>query len=178
MRRTLAAALLLTLPVFGGGCTALYFYEAARISLTVEARPDSSQPVQGNLGFKQRTAVVAPPKSDGESAGMISSFRFGRSGGFPGTIDIRTALVTGDAVPLAVGERQELAQAISGTYLCERLCECLKTWRKQDKSNIKKLGTWMEGKGLANEPTMFISSDAFSDAQRGQAIKDLKIPCP
>ncbi len=77
---------------------ALYFYETGKISLTIEGRPDSTQPVQGNLGFKQRTAVVVPPKAaEGggttDSGAMISSFRFGNR--TDSGIDIRTALVTG-----------------------------------------------------------------------------------
>lgn len=32
--------------------------------MTVEARPDSSQPVQGSLGIKQRVVLIAPKKSD------------------------------------------------------------------------------------------------------------------
>lgn len=38
---------------------ALYFYETDKISLTLEARPDSTQPVQGNFGLKQRLALVS-----------------------------------------------------------------------------------------------------------------------
>ena len=88
------------LALAGSGCTnALYFYETGKISLTVEGRPDSTQPVQGNLGYKQRTAVVAPGKVDRatgrstDSASMISSFRFGTKD----KISIRTALITGQA---------------------------------------------------------------------------------
>jgi len=173
-------AILVALVIAGSGCNALYFYEQGKVALSLEARPDSSQPVQGSLGFKQRTAVVAPPKIDGESAGMISSFRFGRTGGFPGTIDIRTALVTGDAVPEAIGAQQMVARAlVSGSYQCGALCECLKAWRKKDpKQNSSALGAWMTGHKLPNEPAMLIYSDAFSDAQREQAVHDLEIQCP
>jgi hypothetical protein len=110
-------------------CTnALYFYETGKISLTLEGRPDSSQPVQGNLGFKQRTAVVAPPMrategTAGDSAGMLASFRFEKlpglwqatdqGGGFFGPIDIRTALITGDAVPEDEGAQRLAARAVA-----------------------------------------------------------------
>lgn len=47
------------------GCeNALYFYETEKISLTMEARPDSTQPVQGSLGLKQRVVLVTPPKDE------------------------------------------------------------------------------------------------------------------
>lgn len=108
---------LVAIAVLCQGCAALVFYETAKISLTLEARPDSSQPVQGNLGFKQRTAVIAPQMNvDGEHAkdapAMISAFRFGKSSGFPGTIDIRTALVTGD-VDLTEAEAKKVAEALA-----------------------------------------------------------------
>ncbi|SET50738.1 hypothetical protein SAMN05216326_13153 [Nitrosomonas marina] len=87
------------------GCTnSIYFYETEKISLTVEARPDSSQPVQGNLGIKQRVAMIVPRKSnnedgDGEALSTISSFDF-RIIDTPkkfNPILVRTAFVTGDA---------------------------------------------------------------------------------
>jgi hypothetical protein len=54
----------LALVIFLTGCTdALYFYETEKISLTIEARPDSSQPVQGNLGIKERVVLVGPKKA-------------------------------------------------------------------------------------------------------------------
>lgn len=42
------------------GCNAVYFYETDKISLTVEARPDSTGPIQGNLGVKQRVVAFVP----------------------------------------------------------------------------------------------------------------------
>jgi hypothetical protein len=49
------------------GCNAVYFYETDKISLTVEVRPDSTGPVQGNFGLKQRV-VAFVPKRNGEPA--------------------------------------------------------------------------------------------------------------
>jgi len=43
------------------GCSnAIYYYQSDRVSLTLETRPDPTQPVQGNLGIKQRIAVITP----------------------------------------------------------------------------------------------------------------------
>lgn len=54
----------IVLVIFLTGCTnAVYFYETEKISLTVEARPDSSQPVQGNLGIKERVVLLAPKRA-------------------------------------------------------------------------------------------------------------------
>lgn len=51
------------------GCTnALYIYQTERISLTLEGRPDSTQPIQGNLGLKQRIAVITPGMEPGSKA--------------------------------------------------------------------------------------------------------------
>jgi hypothetical protein len=101
--------------LFLSACSnALYFYETDKISLTVEARPDSSQPVQGNLGIKQRVALVTPAKknavtatsvsttekasSDGDALSVISSFRFKieEEPGF-NPVSIQTAFITGEA---------------------------------------------------------------------------------
>ena len=57
------------------GCSnALYFYETEKISLTAEARPDSSQPVQGSLGIKQRVVLIAPKGRNNDAVSSISSF--------------------------------------------------------------------------------------------------------
>lgn len=102
-----------------GGCNALYFAESAKVALSVEARPDASQPVQGSFGGKQRTVVVAPPvAADRESTAMISSFRFGRepkAGSLFGPIEIHTALVTGEAArSLNPKQARDAALAIAG----------------------------------------------------------------
>jgi len=106
------------LAVAGGvpGCyNAVVFYETGKASLTIEGRPDPSAPVQGNLGFKQRSVVVAPPQDDGEAAAMISSFRFGKPPGLFGPVDIRTALVTGEAATaLDRAGQSRVAAAVSG----------------------------------------------------------------
>jgi len=82
------------------GCSnALYFYETEKIAMSLEGRPDSSQPVQGSLGLKQRVAIVAPPEeAKGEAMSMISSFRFRKDPGraLPpdmGPVTIQTAFV-------------------------------------------------------------------------------------
>lgn len=105
------------LALAGSGCTnALYFYETGKISLTVEGRPDSTEPVQGNLGYKQRTAVIAPGKVDPttgnstDSGSMISSFRFGTKD----KISIRTALITGQAARcLTDPQAQQAARVVA-----------------------------------------------------------------
>lgn len=91
------------------GCVSppMYFYETEKISLTVEARPDSSQPVQGSLGIKQRLALIAPKKNQndsskgaGEAVSALSSFSFKISPEKNNLFDpvlIQTAFVTGEA---------------------------------------------------------------------------------
>ena len=100
----------------------LYFYETEKISLTIEARPDSSQPIQGNIGIKQRIALITPEKGekngkvDGEALSSISSFRFKvapdpeANGAFFNGFNpvlIRTAFITGKA---ASGLKQKKAE--------------------------------------------------------------------
>jgi hypothetical protein len=89
-----------------------------------EGRPDSSQPVQGNLGFKQRTAVVAPAKrvaggdARSDAASMISSFRIKRDGkkGWWAPVVIRSALVTGTAATkLKPPQAQDIAAVVGGS---------------------------------------------------------------
>lgn len=104
---------------------ALYFYGTEKISLTIEARPDPSQPVQGNLGIKQRTALVVPPKrpensgnQGNEALSSIASFRFVKEPGGVfdlGPVTIRSALVTGEAATaLSPEAQQNAARALSG----------------------------------------------------------------
>ncbi len=91
------------------GCVSppMYFYETEKISLTVEARPDSSQPVQGSLGIKQRLALIAPKKNQndsskgvGEAVSALSSFSFKimpKENNLFDSVLIQTAFVTGEA---------------------------------------------------------------------------------
>ena len=131
------------LPFLSACNNALYFYETEKISLTVEARPDSSQPVQGNLGLKQRVALVTPAKCEegkddkdgkkwfswmstceGEALSSISSFRFKVApesedlfNGF-NPVTIRTAFITGDAAAnLRPDEAEAAAIIISGAKI-------------------------------------------------------------
>ena len=96
---------------------ALYFYETEKVSLTVEARPDSSQPVQGSLGVKQRVVLLAPKKQENDDAvAAISSFSFKVK-----EVDwafnpvlIQTAFITGDAAKLLTpAQAQNAAAAIA-----------------------------------------------------------------
>ncbi len=69
MRIIMMSALALAIAGSLSGCAdALYFYETDKISLTLEVRPDSSQPVQGNLGLKQRIVLVSPKKNEKTSS--------------------------------------------------------------------------------------------------------------
>lgn len=106
--------------VFLNACTnALYFYETDKVSLTIEARPDSSQPVQGNFGLKQRVALIAPPKNygDGDALSSISSFRVNiiEESGF-NPLSIRSAFITGDAAKgLSKNQATRAATVIAGS---------------------------------------------------------------
>lgn len=60
MRLTGALVLAIAFTWLNGCSNALYFYETEKIAMNLEGRPDSSQPVQGSLGLKQRVAIVVP----------------------------------------------------------------------------------------------------------------------
>jgi len=99
---TFKAALLSLL--LSGCANSLYFYETEKFSLTVEARPDSTQPVQGNLGIKQRVGLIVPGKEDngnggGEAMSSLSNFnlRIIDKGNIFNPVLIQTAFITGDA---------------------------------------------------------------------------------
>ena len=103
--------LLLSLPFLLCGCAnALYLYETEKISLvTVEGRPDPSQPVQLSFGAKQRVIVVAPPRKIAhdkqgqlaEAVSAISGFWFAQEPGVPGgaagTVTIKSVIFSGEA---------------------------------------------------------------------------------
>jgi hypothetical protein len=130
--RTISLITLVTMLL--SGCNALYFYDTEKISLTLEGRPDSSQPIQGSLGLKQRTAIIVPPKEKGkdnltavkeenkkdgaDALSIISSFRFGKVPGTLfnlGAVTIQTALVTGDtAKSLSDEQAKALSAALTG----------------------------------------------------------------
>jgi hypothetical protein len=131
VKRTLAIlAAVLALP----GCTnSLYFYETGKLSITIEGRPDSSQPVQGSLGFKQRSAVVSPPlratEHKGDAGAMISSFRVKKEAGVFGPVTIRTALVTGAAADvLDRSQTRNAALALVGAPIATYAASARHAW--------------------------------------------------
>lgn len=111
------------------GCSnAITYYHTERASIALEAKTtDPQQPLQGNVGIKSRTVVVAPGKKApdegarqgagtynelGEAASVISDFKLERKeSGVFGTTHINSAFITGDAAKAAPVES---ATAISG----------------------------------------------------------------
>jgi len=116
--RTLASLTLFLFAAVILGCSnALYFYETEKISVAaLEGRPDPSQPIQVNVGVKQRVVIVAPPKkggtfdaksqvaADSDSVSVLSAFYFNKSaksGTASSEISISTLMFTGDAAIIA-----------------------------------------------------------------------------
>jgi len=105
-------------------------YHAEQFSITLETKTtDPQQPLQGNIGVKTRTVIVAPEKKGsntppltdlGEAASVISGFSLGRkeSGVFEKT-DINSALITGNA-------------AVDNFQLMHQIYDNLKTVKDSD----------------------------------------------
>ena len=102
---------------------AVSYHHTERNSIALEVNAaDPQQPVQGIIGIKTRTIVVAPgiadpsnPKNNGESASVISDFKLKREEseqffGF-GTTLIQSAFITGEAAKKAP---LSAAKALSG----------------------------------------------------------------
>lgn len=102
---------------------AVSYHHTERNSIALEVNAtDPQQPVQGIIGIKTRTIVVAPgvtdpsdPKNNGESASVISDFKLKREEnedffGF-GTTVIQSAFITGAA---AKNAPPSAAKALSG----------------------------------------------------------------
>ncbi|MEI7995314.1 MAG: hypothetical protein WCH01_10475 [Methylococcaceae bacterium] len=116
MQPIIRTIVILVSPLLLPSCSnALYFYETDKISLLVEARPDSSQPVQGNLGLKQRVALVTPATKnvEGDALSSINSFRFKieEEPGF-NPVTIQSAFITGDAAYCLNQKQTEKAASI------------------------------------------------------------------
>jgi len=116
MQPIIRTIVILVSPLLLPSCSnALYFYETDKISLLVEARPDSSQPIQGNLGLKQRVALVTPATKnpEGDALSGISSFRFkiAEETGF-NPVTIQSAFITGDAASCLNQEQTAIAASI------------------------------------------------------------------
>ncbi len=60
MKRIFFAWLAVALPGLLIGCNSVYFYETEKMALAVEARPDPTAPIAGNLGLKQRVVLITP----------------------------------------------------------------------------------------------------------------------
>lgn len=61
-------------------CNNLVFYQAQRVSVTLEASPqDVTKPIQANIGSKTRTFIIAPQtqKTDTDNAELVSMLGYG-----------------------------------------------------------------------------------------------------
>jgi hypothetical protein len=165
----LAQSIALALALVGlTACSnAIYYYQSDRVSLTLETRPDPTQPVQGNLGIKQRIAVITPgtesvqigvenePGIDssevpkGEALSLIGSFKFGKdkgSGLDTGPVVIKAALICGDAAAkLKPGEASNASKALTAqsipTYADLALRAIQKAEEKQKKPDLTRLNS-------------------------------------
>lgn len=100
---------------------AVSYHHKERNSIALEVQAtDPLQPVQGIIGIKTRTIVVAPgitnasdAKNNGESASVISDFKLKReaSEDFFGSTTIQSAFITGEAAKKAP---PSVAKALSG----------------------------------------------------------------
>lgn len=157
--------------LLSGCANSMYFYETEKISLTVEARPtDSSQPVQGNLGVKQRVALIVPKKSnddtgDGEALSSISSFNFRikeENWAF-NPILIQTAFVTGDAATKLYDEDKDNEDKDTskdkGSILAARVAEAIAV----EPARLSPLGPY----------AVCIVSDAKSDSAKFNKLKGI-----
>ena len=61
--KTLIIGLAAAAALFLGGCNSIYYYETDKVNLSLEARPDSTAPIQGNLGVKQRIVALVPKRN-------------------------------------------------------------------------------------------------------------------
>lgn len=168
-RRRVALGVLAIASTVQGCSNALLFYETGKISLTLEARPDDSQPVQGNLGYKQRTIVVTPRREDdGDAPAMISSFRFGKEPGFTGAIEIQTAMVTGDAASAAV--RQNTTDVVAAAIVANPI---------PGKVDLARAG--LDGAATRGEQSRIQalvvgrSYDQLSDAEKSELARLLRV---
>jgi hypothetical protein len=102
------------------GCSnAVSYQHSERSSIALEIKTiDPQQPLQGIIGIKTRTIVVAPGiknSANGESTSVISDFKLNRGPseglfGF-GSTNIQSAFITGDA---AKNASASTAKALSG----------------------------------------------------------------
>lgn len=140
------------------GCSnALYFYQTERIAMVLEARPDSSQPIQGSVGIKHRIALVTPAKEkDGESVSALSKFAFKKepgSVGRVGPVTIRSTLLTGQAT-------KELTQSQTTAAVAAMADGEPPIWNRiaaDMLSDAEGKGTLTEFVGVANKPWQDLS---------------------
>jgi hypothetical protein len=99
MHRTLKIISVVFMLMESGCGNSIYYYQSDSFSLKLKGRAsDASKPVQGSLGFKERVAIITPPKAEkDESVSLLSGFSFSKEEGFFGRVNIRSALVTGEA---------------------------------------------------------------------------------
>jgi len=118
------AALLSVILLTTACSNAITFHQSERNSISLELRAtDPNQPLQGTIGIKNRTIVVAPGKDNavlpgtsasGEATSVVSDFYFDRTpgkGASFGKTTVRSAFITGDA---AVAVPKQSIEAISG----------------------------------------------------------------
>ena len=135
----LAATVALASVVISGCANSINYHHSERTSIALEAKPnDPTQPIQGNVGLKARTILVAPGvkggfgfgsisgSEKGESTSAISDFYLRRKPASDddvnsvfGTTIVRGAFITGDAAKAVAGKESggsstgDLANAVA-----------------------------------------------------------------
>lgn len=197
--RTVNSYLIFCLAGFLTGCSnALYFYETEKISLTLEARPDNTQPVQGSLGIKQRLVLITPGTQrqnqtqplqntkpgkssvdNGDALSAITSFNFKIThADFPAfnPVLIQTAFITGDAASgLQPEQALDAAKAIqlNGVDIATSDALAQRILKGVDPSNYDKLNT------ITKIPCDKLTEQNSSDLKlitRGVLDKDICTP--
>jgi hypothetical protein len=106
---------LITINLFTACKNSIVFYQAQRVSFTLETNPvDVSKPVQGNLGFKSRTFISNPKVDDGKKIMTLLSDADFAKDDKSNALVFKTAIFSGKAA-VALGEKGALAvtQAIT-----------------------------------------------------------------
>lgn len=112
--------LLLLCPiVLLSACNNLVFYQAQRVSVTLEASPqDVTKPIQANIGSKTRTFIIAPQIETGSDQGeLVSMLGYGAAT----LIDYPEGSDAPTTTPAALNPSETKVQKVKATMGMEQM---------------------------------------------------------
>ena len=166
--------LLLCPVVLLSACNNLVFYQAQRVSVTLEASPqDVTKPIQANIGSKTRTFIIAPQiESSGSSKGeLVSMLGYGAAT----LIDYPEGSDAPTTTPAAINEDKSAVQEVTATMGMEQMTFKTAFVSGQAAKSLANNSNTAQSTGTTGQTAQQLAQTEPSDKETKATAKDTNV---